>query len=371
MITQTLNQIPSRKTTKQSLFTTVKLGPYELANRIVMAPLTRNRAGVGNVPQAINVEYYAQRASAGLIITEATQISSQGVGYPNTPGIHNWEQVVGWRRVTEAVHQRGGRIFLQLWHVGRISHPSLQPNGALPVAPSAIRPEGQAYTYQGLQPFVTPRALEIGEIPDIIEQYRLAAYYAVQAGFDGVEIHAANGYLLDQFLRDGANHRSDAYGGSVESRARLILKVTEAVTDVWGANRVGVRISPVNAFNDMYDSDPDSTFGYLVTQLNQFGLAYIHVVEASFDNGNSTQRYDEQQLSSLFNGTYIANGGYDRDRAIVALAEGEADLIAFGSLFIANPDLPLRFALNAPLNTPDTTTYYGGDERGYTDYPFL
>ena len=371
MMTQVVNQIVNSQSATHSLFSPVKLGPYELTNRMVMAPLTRNRAGIRNVPQNMNVEYYAQRASAGLIITEATQISPQGVGYPHTPGIHNWEQVQGWRRVTEAVHERGGRMFLQLWHVGRISHPSLQPNGTLPVAPSSIRPEGQAYTYEGLQPFRTPRALETSEIPSIIEQFRLASYYAIQAGFDGVEIHAANGYLLDQFLRDGTNHRSDAYGGTVENRSRLLLEVTEAVADVWGANRLGVRISPVNAFNDMYDSDPDATFAYVVAQLNRFDLAYLHVVEASFDDGNSAQQFNAHQLRSRFQGTYIANGGYDRDRAIVTLAENEADLVAFGSLFIANPDLPLRFALNAPLNTPDKTTFYGGDTRGYTDYPFL
>jgi len=264
------------------LFQPVQVGPYRLANSLVMAPLTRNRAGAGNVPQAMNVEYYTQRASAGLIITEATQISPQGVGYPNTPGIHTREQVDGWRQVTDAVHQRGGRIFLQLWHVGRISHPSLQPNGALPVAPSALKPEAQAFTYEGLQSFVTPRALETTEIPGIVEQFREGARYALAAGFDGVEIHAANGYLLDQFLRDSTNHRTDAYGGSLENRARLLLEVTDAVTGVWGTDRVGVRISPVNAFNSMYDSQPDVTFGYVADRLSKFGLAYLHVVEGSF-----------------------------------------------------------------------------------------
>ena len=250
-----------------NLLTAVRLGPYELRNRIVMAPLTRNRAGADNVPQAMNVEYYAQRASAGLIITEATQISPQGVGYPNTPGIHAREQARGWKRVTEAVHQRQGRIFLQLWHVGRISHPSLQPNGALPVAPSAIRPDGEAYTYQGRLPFGTPRALETEEIRDVIEQYRTAAQNSLEAGFDGVEIHAANGYLLDQFLRDGTNHRADAYGGSIVNRARLVLEVTEAVAGVWGADRVGVRISPVHTFNSMYDSHPQITFSSSLNSL--------------------------------------------------------------------------------------------------------
>lgn len=357
------------------LTTPVRLGPYELSNRIVMAPLTRNRAGAGNVPQAMNVEYYSQRASAGLIITEASQISPQGVGYPNTPGIHSKEQVEGWKNVTEAVHQQGGHIFLQLWHVGRISHPSLQTNGALPVAPSAIRPDGDAYTYQGLQPMVTPRALDIAEIPGIIEQYRHAARNAVEAGFDGVEIHGANGYLLDQFLRDGTNHRTDAYGGSVANRARLLMEVTEAVSEVWGAERVGVRISPVHAFNSMSDSQPNFTFGYVAEELNQFGLAYLHVVESRYGDGaypvRSGQLFDEQMLRDAFHGTYMANAGYDRSRAFSALNSGEADLISFGSPFIANPDLPLRLELNAPLNVPDVSTFYGGNEKGYTDYPFL
>ena len=357
------------------LTSSVRLGPYELPNRIIMAPLTRSRAGAGNVPQPMNVEYYAQRASAGLIISEATQVSSQGVGYPSTPGIHTREQVKGWKNVTDAVHRRHGRIFLQLWHVGRISHPTLQTNGALPVAPSAIRPEGEAYTYQGRQPFVTPRALATEEIPGIIEQYRVAAQNAREAGFDGVEIHAANGYLLDQFLRDGTNHRTDAYGGSVENRARLLLEVTHAVTDVWDADRVGVRISPVHTFNSMYDSLPHLTFGYVAKQLNQFGLAYLHVVGSRYSDGaypvNSAKPFDERMLRDAFQGTYMANAGYDRSRALTALRSGDADLIAFGALFIANPDLPWRLARNAPLNVPDVSTFYGGDEKGYTDYPFL
>ncbi len=360
---------------ESNLTTSVRVGPYELPNRIVMAPLTRSRAGAGNVPQPMNVEYYMQRASAGLIITEATQISPPGVGCPNTPGIHTKEQVKGWKKVTDAVHKQQGQLFLQLWHVGRISHPSLQPNGALPVAPSAIRPNGDAYTYQGLQPFVTPRALETEEIPGVIKQYRHAAEHALEAGFDGVEIHAANGYLLDQFLRDGTNHRTDVYGGSVTNRARLLLEVTEAVSEVWGADRVGVRISPVHTFNSMYDSQPHLTFGYVAKQLNRFGLAYLHVVGSRYGDGaypvHSLQPFEERMLREAFKGTYMANAGYDRDRALAALQSGEADLIAFGALFIANPDLPLRLARNASLNVPDVSTFYGGDEKGYTDYPFL
>ncbi len=371
MVASAEDQAPSVEVARPDLFTPIRLGPYELRSRIAMAPLTRNRAGAGNVPRAMNVEYYSQRASAALIITEATQISPQGVGYPNTPGIHTREQRDGWRRVTEAVHGHRGRIFLQLWHVGRISHPSLQPGGALPVAPSAITPDGEAVTYEGLQPFVTPRALETSEIQGIIAQYRSAAHNALEAGFDGVEIHSANGYLLDQFLRDGTNHRTDAYGGSIENRARLLLDVTEVVTGVWGADRVGIRVSPVNPFNSMSDSQPDATFGYVAEELYKRGLAYLHVVEGSIGSVASTQRFDKRRLRDRFRGTYIANSGYDRERAGAALDAGDADLVAFGMLFLANPDLPIRFQRNAPLNTPDPATFYGGDERGYTDYPFL
>ena len=354
-----------------NLFSPLRLGPYELENRIVMAPLTRNRAGPGNVPRDMNVEHYAQRASAGLIITEATQISPQGVGYPGTPGIHSPEQVEGWSRVTEAVHARGGRIFLQLWHVGRISHPSLQPNGALPVAPSAIKPDGDAVTLDGPQPFVTPRALETDEIPGIIADYRAAAVNALAAGFDGVEIHSANGYLLDQFLRDGTNHRTDAYGGSRENRTRLLIEVTEAVTEVWGAARVGLRVSPTNSFNSMSDTDPSATFEHVARELSRYGLAYLHVVEIDMAGAGGKSDYDRRKLRQAFQGPIIVNGGYDRLRADWALASGAADLVAFGKPFIANPDLPERFRQDAPLNEPDPATFYGGDARGYTDYSAL
>ena len=354
-----------------SLFAPVGLGGTTLRNRVVMAPLTRNRAAPGNLPQALNAEYYAQRASAGLIITEATQVSPQGVGYPGTPGIHSAEQVAGWRRVTEAVHDQDGRIFLQLWHVGRISHPSLQPDGALPVAPSAIKPDGEVFTYEGPQPFVTPRALETGEIPGIVAQYRHAAANARAAGFDGIEVHAANGYLLDQFLRDGSNRRQDAYGGPVENRARLLFEVLDAVTAVWEPEQVGVRLSPVNSFNAMADSDPDATFGYVVEQLNSYGLAYLHVVETDMTGVAEPQRYDRDALRRAFQGPYMANGGYDQARAEAALSESAADLVAFGQPYIANPDLVARFAQDAPLNTPDPATFYGGDAKGYTDYPRL
>jgi N-ethylmaleimide reductase len=356
-----------------NLFSPYKLGDLELPNRMVMAPLTRNRAGDGNVPGQLNATYYTQRVSAGLIIAEATQVSPEGLGYPATPGIHSAAQVAGWKLVTDAVHQHGGRIFLQLWHVGRISHPDLQPDGALPVAPSAIAPTvGQAATYEGMKPFVTPRALETSEIPGIVEQYRQGAKNALEAGFDGVEVHGANGYLLDQFLRDGTNKRTDEYGGSIENRARLLLEVTQAVTEVWGAGRVGVRLSPSGTFNDMHDSDPLATFGYAAEALNRFGLAYLHlieVVEADLRHGGT--EVPTSYLRDRFTGTLIVNGGYDLDKSNAVLSSHKADLVAFGTLFIANPDLPQRFALNAPLNPADPSTFYGGGEKGYIDYPFL
>ena len=353
-----------------SLFKPYDLGPANLSNRIVMAPLTRNRAGPGNVPQAINAEYYSQRATAGLIITEASQISPEGVGYPSTPGIHSPAQIEGWKKVTKDVHDRDGRIFLQLWHVGRISHPSMQEDGVLPVAPSAIQPRGEVFTGDGLKPFVKPRALKTNDIPGIIGQYRRAAENALMAGFDGVEIHAANGYLLDQFLRDGSNFRTDRYGGSRLNRSRLLLEVTEAVTGIWGAERVGIRLSPINSFNDMSDTDPEATFGVVVNALNRFGLAYIHVVEVDMA-GNASDTFDWRMLRNAFDGPYMANGGYDRDRAEHSVASNAADLISFGTPFLANPDLPARLALGAPLNKADPETFYGGDGRGYTDYPAL
>ncbi len=343
---------------------------------MVMAPLTRGRAGRGNVPGIMNAEYYAQRASAGLIITEATQVSPQGIGYPNTPGIHTAQQVAGWRLVTDAVHSGGGTIFLQLWHVGRISHPSLQEGGALPVAPSEVGPKGDAITYEGRKAFVAPRALEMSEISEVVAQFRDGAKHALDAGFDGVEIHAANGYLIDQFLRDGTNLRTDGYGGRVENRARFLLEVVESVSGIWGAERVGVRISPTSAFNDLSDSDPQKIFGYAAESLGRLGIAYLHVVEGTetddfdFLRGASTSVFF-RGLRDAFGGAYIANGGYDFERANASLARGDVDLVSFGRLFLANPDLPERFARNAPLNAPDIATFYGGDEKGYTDYPAL
>lgn len=361
--------MPANQASNIDLFSPLSLGKLSLPNRIVMAPLTRNRAGEGNVPTALNVEYYTQRASAGLIITEASQISPQGVGYPATPGIHSGEQVAGWQRVTDAVHAKGGRIFIQLWHVGRISHPSLQPGNARPVAPSAIRPEGETVTYQGMQPFETPRALTLEEIPGLIEDYAAAARRAKEAGFDGVEIHSANGYLLDQFLRDGTNARSDSYGGAIENRMRLLEQVVAAVSGVWPANSVGVRLSPENQFNDIRDSQPQKTFNAVVDMLSGHQLAYLHVLEGNMAGGERLVDYPE--LRRRFGGLYMANNGYTRASADRALQQGDADMVAFGTLFIANPDLPERFARGAALNEPDPATFYGGDAAGYTDYPAL
>ncbi|MBL1433624.1 MAG: alkene reductase [Gammaproteobacteria bacterium] len=352
------------------LFSEGKLGDLDLPHRIIMAPLTRSRSSQpGDVPNDLNAEYYGQRASAALIISEATQISPQGKGYAFTPGIHSKEQIEGWKKVIEAVHAQDSLIFLQLWHVGRVSHSSLQPDNGLPVAPSAIAPEGQAFTYEGMLDFETPRALETNEIPDIVEQYRQAAVNAKQAGFDGVEIHAANGYLLEQFLKDGTNHRTDIYGGSIENRVRLTLEVTKVVTDVWGGDRVGIRISPTGTFNTMSESHPQSLYHYLIEQLNPFNLAYLHVVE-SFA-GSTSNDFDFTALRKKFNGAYMANGGYTGELAEQSLANDKSDFVAFGTLYIANPDLPKRLHLGAQLNDADPDTFYGGDAKGYTDYPSL
>ncbi|WP_047533978.1 alkene reductase [Methylotenera sp. N17] len=355
----------------KDLFSPVVLGSISLKNRIVMAPLTRNRAGEGGVPQAINATYYAQRASAGLIVTEATPISAMGHGYPALPGIYTDAQVAGWKKVTDAVHAKGGKIVIQLWHVGRISHPSLLPNQALPVAPSAIKPAGQAFTYQGLVDYVEPRALDVSELPAIVQDYVHATKSAIAAGFDGVEIHAANGYLLDQFLRDGTNHRTDQYGGSIENRARLLLEVTQAVVNVIGADKVGVRVSPVNPFNDMNDSNPQAVFNYVANALNQFNLAYLHAVEGGIHGGGKADPFDFSVFRKQFKGAYMANLGYDKKRGNQAVASGHADVVAYGVPYIANPDLVERFQQDAPLNEADSNTFYGGAEQGYTDYPAL
>jgi N-ethylmaleimide reductase len=356
---------------KPTLFSSYRLGPLELKNSIVMAPMTRNRAGKLNEPTELNARYYEQRASAGLIVTEASQISPQGLGYPGTPGIYSEQQVAGWKLVTEAVHHRGGKIFLQLWHVGRISHPYLQPDGALPVAPSAIKPAGQAFTFTGLLDFVTPRALETKEIAGIVNDFAHGARCAKAAGFDGVEIHAANGYLIDQFLRDGSNHRTDEYGGSLENRVRFLREVTEAVTGVWGPERVGVRFSPVSDFNDMRDSDPHATFSRAAEVMNDLKVGYIHVVEALNSPAQNKGRVTPA-IRFKFRGAVIANGGYDLANGNEILSRGEADLVSYGVLFLANPDLPVRFEKGGQkLNHPDQKSFYGGGEKGYTDYPVL
>lgn len=358
--------------TTSKLLNTYQLGPYTISNRMAMAPMTRSRAGEGNVPTDLNVLYYLQRASAGLIITEGAQISQQGVGYFNTPGIYTPEQVAGWQKVTQAVHAAGGRIFLQLWHVGRVSHSSFL-QGGLPVAPSAIKIEGKVYTAQGLQDFETPRALETHEIKAVIEQFRIGAVCAKEAGFDGVEIHGANGYLLEQFLADGSNLRVDEYGGSVENRARFALEVVEAVVGVWGAGKVGIRLSPSNYYNSIHHMNPAGLYDYLINELNNYPLAYLHLMEplATIEHlphyiSQVTARY-----RNIYKGTIISNGGYTLESGEKALNEGLADIIAYGSLFLANPDLPERLKTGASLNEPDRATFYGGNEKGYTDYPFL
>jgi N-ethylmaleimide reductase len=368
---------------EELLFQPYRLGRYELPNRVVMAPLTRSRARQpGNVPGPLNACYYAQRASAAVIISEATQVSMQGQGYAWTPGIHSREQGEGWRLVTEAVHRAGGLIFNQLWHVGRISHPRLQPDQMLPVAPSAIKPSGQAFIENEngegeLVPFVAPRALQIEEMPYLVRQFFLGARNAMAAGFDGVEIHGANGYLLEQFIASGTNRREDAYGGPVEHRARLLMEVVEAVIEVWGADRVGVRLSPLSTFNDISDDDPETTFGYVARKLNDYDLAYLHLVNpaaAALEQGTAPEPRAIGMVDLIreaYRGTLMIAGGFDRDTAGAWLEQGRADLIAFGRKFLANPDLPDRFRLRAPLNPDDPTTFYGGGAKGYSDYPTL
>lgn len=357
----------------KTLFSPIQLGAIAAPNRIFMAPLTRCRAGEGNVPTELAVEYYRQRAGAGLIITEATSVSPRGYGYPNTPGIFNEAHIAGWRKVTEAVHAAGGRIFVQLWHVGRISHPHFQPDGRLPVAPSAIKPRGQIFTGQAMVDYVAPRALELSEIPGIVAEFENGARAAKAAGFDGVEIHNANGYLLDQFLRDGTNKRTDAYGGSAQNRARLTLEVTDAVTGVWGADRVGIRFSPGGVFNDMSDSNPLETFGYVLTELRSRRLAYAHITQVTQQDiaHGAKAGVGPRELRPYYTGNIVTAGGFTLESGNQAIAGQWADAVAFGSLFIANPDLPERFARNASLNTPEEATFYGGGAKGYIDYPAL
>ncbi|HMR32385.1 MAG TPA: alkene reductase [Geminicoccaceae bacterium] len=356
---------------KPSLFDPARAGAITTANRVFMAPMTRNRADRAAVPSELAPEYYRQRASAGLLITEATQVAPEGQGYPFTPGIFDESQVAAWRRVTDAVHAAGGKIALQLWHVGRISHPLLQPGGVLPVAPSAVKPAGGTFTYEGPKDFVTPRALGTDEIAGVVAQFRNGAVHAKAAGFDGVELHGANGYLIDQFLRDGTNKRTDRYGGSAANRVRFLREVTEAVVEIWGADRVGVRLSPFGAFNDMADSDPVTTFGTAAAVLSELKIAYLHMVEGSGDVPTPAELDGIRAIRAGFDGFYVANGGYDRQRALDAVASGHADAVAFAKLFISNPDLVERLRRDAPLAEPDQATFYQGGAKGYADYPPL
>ena len=356
------------------LFTPTPVGPYRLSHRVVMAPLTRMRSDPGDIPSDLMVKYYTQRASnGGLIVSEATPVSIRGNGYAGAPGIYSDGQISGWQRVTDAVHAKGGRIFQQLWHVGRQSHVDLQPNGEAPVAPSAIAAEGYAYTKRGEAPFSIPRALELHEIPGIIEEFRSGAERALRAGFDGVEIHGANGYLPDQFLQDGTNKRTDEYGGPIENRARFLLEVTQAAISAWGPDRVGVRISPSGTYGSMSDSNPPATFGYLATQLDRLGIAYLHIVEPRIKGTEEIAHGQApvavQHLRPKFSRTLIAAGGFAPDSAEAIVASGDADLVAFGRHFISNPDLPERLRRGLPLNRYDRSTFYRGDARGYIDYP--
>lgn len=355
----------------KTLLEPYSVGSLTLANRVVMAPLTRNRAGAGLVPSDLAATYYAQRASAGLLITEATQVSAQAQGYQDTPGLYTQEQIDGWRKVTDAVHAKGGRIFVQLWHVGRVSHVALQPGGVAPVAPSAIRAVTKTFVNNGFADVSEPRALALNELPGIVSDFRQAAANAIAAGFDGVEIHGANGYLLEQFIKDGANQRTDAYGGSVENRARLLLEVVAAVAKEIGAERTGVRISPVSPANAISCSDPQPQYDYIAEQLSALGIVYLHVVEGATGGPRDVAPFDYDALRSRFKQTYLANNGYDLALASARLAEGKADLFAFGRPFISNPDLVERLKSGAPLAALNPATLYGGGAEGYTDYPTL
>ncbi len=353
------------------LFLPLKIGKYTLKNRIIMAPMTRCRSVDSNIPNDLMATYYAQRASAGLIITEGSQISTEGIGYPATPGIYTDAQVEGWKKVTEAVHEKDGKIFLQLWHVGRISHSSYH-NGTPNVAPSAIKPSGQIYTFEGMKDFETPKALSIDEIKKIVQDYVSAAKNAIKAGFDGVEVHGANGYLIDQFLRDGTNHRTDEYGGNVENRARFLFEVIEAVSAEIGSDRVGVRLSPSGTFNDMNDSNPTKHFEYICHQLNNFKLAYLHVIDAlEGDIRHGANVVELAVLKDAYKGVFITCGGYTKVKANSLLEKHQADGVAFGTLFISNPDLVERFKTNAKLSEADPSSFYTQDAQGYTTYPTL
>jgi len=356
------------------LFSSVPVGTFTLSHRVVMAPLTRMRSDPRDIPNDLMLEYYTQRASdGGLIITEATPVMLEGYGYAKAPGIYSDAQIPGWRKITDAVHAKGGRIVMQLWHVGRQSARELQPGGVDPVAPSAVQAEGYAYSVDGPVPFSMPRALTLEEIPPIIEAFRKGAERALAAGFDGVEIHGANGYLPDQFLQDGTNKRTDEYGGPIENRARFLLEITEAAVSVWGKGKVGVRITPSGEYGSMSDSNPEATFGYVAEQMNRFGLAYLHIVEPRVKGIEDVHAGQgpiaAQHLRPIFKGTIIAAGGFTRESAEAILTAGDADLVAFGRDFISNPDLPERLRRQLALGAYDRETFYGGDHRGYIDYP--
>ena len=353
------------------LFDPIRLGDLDLANRIVMAPLTRSRSR-GLLPGDMAVEYYRQRASAGLIISEGTQVTAEGQGYLDTPGIHTPEQIAAWKRVTDAVHAEGGKIAVQLWHVGRISHQVFQPGGAAPLSSTDRAANGKTFTAEGFVPVSAPRALSSAEIPQVVQQFVHAARCAMDAGFDAVEVHGANGYLLDQFMRDSINDRSDAYGGSIENRARLTVEVMTAIAQAIGAGRSGIRLSPVTPVNDAgQDSDPQALFNHVAAQLAPLKLAFMHVIEGQTGGARDIAPFDYQAMRAQFKGPWMVNNGYTREMALQAVAEGRADLVAFGRDFISNPDLVRRLKLNAPLQPLDKATLYGGDARGYIDYPAL
>jgi N-ethylmaleimide reductase len=356
-----------------SLFSPAQIGEIAVRNRVFMAPLTRCRATPGSLaPRALNATYYAQRASAGLIVSEATQIMPEGLGYMNTPGIYSTEQEAGWRAVTDAVHEAGGRIVAQLWHVGAVSHPDLQPDGALPVSASAFNPGGFVHTPQGRKERVAARPLTLDEIGAVVAAYRHAAHVAQRAGFDGVEIHGANGYLLEQFLRDSINKRTDAYGGPIANRMKLMLQAVDAAIEVFGRGRVGIRLSPVSGANTCpLDSNPQATYGAVVDALNERRIAFIHFIEGLTGGERKLDGFDFERARQRFSGAYIANNKYTREMAIDAVAAGRVDAVAFGVPFISNPDLPRRLELGAPLNAANPATFYGPDEVGYTDYPSL
>lgn len=353
------------------LFSPIEVGNYTLKNRIFMAPMTRCRSVDQNTPNDLMIEYYTQRATAGLIITEGTQISEVGIGYPATPGIYTQHQIESWKKITDAVHQKGTKMFLQLWHVGRVSHSSFHPD-SLPLAPSSIKPSGQIYTYEGMQDFETPKPMSIEEIQKTIKDYAKAAKNAIDAGFDGVEIHGANGYLIDQFLRDGTNKRQDEYGGDIQKRSRFLFEIVEIISKEIGSKRVGVRLSPSGTFNDMSDSNPHEHFRYVCEKLNDYNIAYLHIVDAlEGDIRHGANIVDLSMLRTAYKGVLIVNGGYDKQKAQDTIMNHKADAVAFANLFLANPDLPYRFQVNAQLNKADPATFYTQDAKGYTDYPTL